>query len=90
MTRPQETALNHYPKRDAMCECEATHTWDGEPCISVRRAGNIDRCMECNKRWLARQASLALDVPCAKFRASGTPCSPVDGACSQCGNTRAA
>jgi hypothetical protein len=73
MTRPQETALNHYPKRDA-----------------VRRAGNIDRCMECNKRWLARQASLALDVTCAKFKAGGVPCSPVDGACSQCGNTRAA
>lgn len=57
MTRPKEVALHHYPHAMAMCDCEPTHTWNGEQCISVRRADHessqTDRCMECNERWPA-------------------------------------
>lgn len=55
--RPLEIALHHYPHACAMCDCEPTHTWSNEPCISVRRvnyeSSQIDRCMECGQRWPA-------------------------------------
>lgn len=91
MTRIPETALHHYPTADARCDCEATHTWDGAPCISVRRANGQDRCLECNTCWpTPGQASLDLTVPCPKFTATGRPCSPADGTCAACGNRSAA
>lgn len=84
--RAKETAFHHYPHAMAQCDCESTHTWDGVDCISVRRAGEMDRCMECNARWpAASQASLDLSVPCAKRETTGRVCVPDNGACAQCG-----
>jgi hypothetical protein len=86
--RAPETAFHHYPHAMAMCDCEPTHTWDGVDSISVRRAGEMDRCMECNTKWpAASQSSLDLSVPCAKRDATGALCVPSDGACAQCGET---
>lgn len=90
MTRIRETAIPHYPKADAQCSCEATHTWDGVECISVRRSALTDRCMECNARWRVPQQAFDLNVPCVKFAARGVPCHPDDGACAVCGNRSAA
>jgi hypothetical protein len=91
MRRPTETAFHHYPVAIAMCDCEATHDWDDVPCISVRRADGMDRCMECNQRWpAASQGSLELVVPCPKFEQRGVPCVPDGDACAQCGNQVAA
>lgn len=57
MTRPKEAAFHHYPHAMAMCDCEPTHTWCSVDSVSVRRvatdAGEMDRCMECGKRWPA-------------------------------------
>jgi hypothetical protein len=101
MRNTPETSFHHYPVDVAMCDCEATHTWDGVDCISVRRRaindafGLVaeDRCMECNQRWPAAstvgQSSLELVVPCSKFAERQTPCVPVDGVCAQCGNANA-
>lgn len=94
MRRAPETPIHHYPHAIAMCDCEATHDWNGEPCISVRRmdfeSSQMDRCMECNTRWpAASQGSLALTVPCPKYEQRGVPCVPDDGACAQCGNVAA-
>lgn len=91
MTRPKETAFHHYPHSLALCDCEPTHTWGGIDSISVRRAGQMDRCMECNAKWPAssqvdEQGEMALVVPCPKFAQRNTPCVPVDGVCAQCGN----
>ena len=95
MSRVKETAFHHYPHRFALCACEPTHTWGGEPSISVRRANGTDRCMECNKRWpaapqVSEQPEMPLVVPCPKFAERQTPCVPVDGVCAQCGNKAAA
>lgn len=90
MTRIKETAIQHYPQADAQCACEATHTWDGVPCISVRRTALTDRCMECNARWPVPQQAMGLTVPCPRFTERGVPCDPAGGACARCGNRSAA